>query len=101
VCNFTEGNYIDYKYSDKYNVTPRYEFGFGLSYTTFAYSDLSVSVTNSSALASTYPTGKPAVGGKTDLWDEVVSVSLTVANNGTVDGHEVSQLYVQYPDTAD
>lgn len=101
VCNFTEGNYIDYKCFDKYNVTPRYEFGFGLSYTTFEYTDLSVSITNSSALASKYPTGKLAVGGKSDLWDEVVSVSLTVANNGTVDGHEVSQLYVQYPDAAD
>ncbi|TVY82596.1 putative beta-glucosidase D [Lachnellula suecica] len=101
VCNFTEGNYIDYKYFDKYNFTPRYEFGFGLSYTTFNYSDLSASITNSSALASTYPTGGLSVGGKTDLWDEVVSVSVAVANNGTVDGHEVSQLYVQYPDAAD
>jgi beta-glucosidase len=101
VCNFTEGNYIDYKYFDKYNVTPRYEFGFGLSYTTFEYSDLSVSITNSPSLASKYATGALAVGGRTDLWDDVVSVSLTVANNGTVDGHEVSQLYVQYPDAAD
>jgi beta-glucosidase len=101
VCNFTEGNYIDYKYFDKYNVTPRYEFGFGLSYTTFEYSDLSVSITNSSALASKYANGALAVGGRTDLWDDVVSVSLTVANNGTVDGREVSQLYVQYPDAAD
>jgi beta-glucosidase len=32
-CTFTEGNYIDYRYFDAYNVTPRYEFGYGLSYT--------------------------------------------------------------------
>jgi len=101
ICNFTEGNYIDYKYFDAYNVTPRYEFGYGLSYTTFDYSDLSVTITNSSALASTYPTGALAVGGKTDLWDEVVSATVTIANNGSVDGNEVSQLYVQYPVAAD
>jgi beta-glucosidase len=101
VCNFTEGNYIDYKYFDAYNITPRYEFGYGLSYTTFNYSDLSVTITNSSALALTFPTGALAVGGKTDLWDEVVSVTVTVANIGTIDGNEVSQLYVQYPDAAD
>jgi beta-glucosidase len=101
VCNFTEGNYIDYKYFDAYNVTPRYEFGYGLSYSTFDYSDLSVTITNSTALASTYPTAALAAGGKADLWDEVVSATVTVANNGTVDGNEVSQLYVQYPDAAD
>jgi beta-glucosidase len=96
-----EGNYIDYKYFDAYNVTPRYEFGYGLSYTTFDYSDLTVTVTNSTALAATYATGILSVGGKLDLWDEVVSAAVTVANNGTVDGNEVSQLYVQYPDGAD
>lgn len=33
--NFTEGIYIDYRYFDKHNITPRYEFGYGLSYTKF------------------------------------------------------------------
>jgi beta-glucosidase len=100
VCNFTEGNYIDYKYFDAYSVTPRHEFGYGFSYTTFDYSDLSVTVTNSTALASTYPTGILSVGGKLNLWDDVVSVTVTVASSGTVDGNEVSQFYVQYPDEA-
>jgi beta-glucosidase len=32
--NFTEGVFIDYKWFDKQNTTPLYEYGFGLSYTT-------------------------------------------------------------------
>ncbi|OKL57834.1 putative beta-glucosidase A [Talaromyces atroroseus] len=40
--DFTEGIFIDYRGFDKVNITPVYEFGFGLSYTTFEYSDLHV-----------------------------------------------------------
>lgn len=40
--NFDEGLYIDYRHFDKYNITPRYEFGFGLSYTTWSFSDLTL-----------------------------------------------------------
>lgn len=50
--NYVEGGFIDYRAFDKYNVTPTYEFGFGLSYTTFEYSDLKVTAhTNVSAYA--------------------------------------------------
>ncbi|PQE27536.1 beta-glucosidase D protein [Rutstroemia sp. NJR-2017a BBW] len=101
VCNFTEGNYIDYKYFDKYNVTPRYEFGYGLSYTNFTYGTANLTITNSSALSSIYPTGVLSVGGKADLWDEVIRVSLPITNSGAVDGNEVAQLYVQFPEEAD
>ena len=36
---------IDYRYFDAYNITPIYEFGFGLSYTSFVYSNLTVKPT--------------------------------------------------------
>ncbi|KAI9731220.1 MAG: hypothetical protein M1834_005413 [Cirrosporium novae-zelandiae] len=100
--NFTEGNYIDYKYFDKYNVTPRYEFGFGLSYTTFEYaSNVTVTKTNTTAFSSTYATGAVGVGGREDLWDTIATVSTTISNTGSLDGAEVAQLYIQYPASAD
>ena len=39
---FPDGIFIDYRRFDKYDETPIYEFGFGLSYTNFSYSDLKV-----------------------------------------------------------
>ncbi len=44
--SFTEGVFIDYRAFDQANITPTYEFGYGLSYTTFSYSNLTVKKTS-------------------------------------------------------
>ncbi|TVY89361.1 putative beta-glucosidase D, partial [Lachnellula willkommii] len=95
-CNFTEGVYIDYKYFDAYNITPRYEFGYGLSYTSFTYTDISIEQTAS--INGSHASGTLTVGGREDLWDNVVNVTATITNSGSVSGHEVAQLYVSFPD---
>ncbi|KAG9247915.1 putative beta-glucosidase A, partial [Calycina marina] len=38
--NFKEGNFIDYRYFDANDIEPSYEFGFGMSYTNYTYSNL-------------------------------------------------------------
>lgn len=40
--NFTEGIFIDYRHFDYHNITPRYEFGYGLSYTKFHLNSLMI-----------------------------------------------------------
>lgn len=61
-----------------FNGTPLYPFGYGLSYTTFGYSDLSVP-------AAAVKAGDP------------VTVEATVTNTGKVAGDEVAQLYLKFP----
>lgn len=94
--DFTEGVYIDYRAFDARNITPRYEFGFGLSYTTFSYSKLSISKTMD-ADTDPYPSGPIHEGGHVDLWSNIASVSATVKNTGSVKGAEVAQLYIGIP----
>ncbi|SPO01536.1 probable beta-D-glucoside glucohydrolase [Cephalotrichum gorgonifer] len=94
--NFREGLYIDYRHFDKNNIEPRYEFGFGLSYTTFEYADITVDSTATAGPA----TGDLAPGGPKDLYDTVATVTATITNSGSVDGAEVAQLYVTLPASA-
>lgn len=94
--DFDEGVYIDYRKFDRDNITPRFEFGFGLSYTTFDYSSLRIQAV-SSADTGDYPRGPIVEGGQKDLWDVLAKVSATVTNTGKKDGAEVAQLYVGSP----
>ncbi|KAF5258060.1 hypothetical protein FOXYS1_11387 [Fusarium oxysporum] len=97
-ANFTEGVYIDYRRFDALNITPRYEFGFGLTYTTFEYADLKLSVTARGANASTFPPPTPVTqGGSESLWDILAIIHVDVKNTGAVAASEVPQLYVGIP----
>ena len=69
---YYEGVYVGYRYYDKANKPVRYPFGFGLSYTSFEYSGITVN-------------------GRT--------VSVTVKNTGERAGKETVQLYIEAPQT--
>ncbi len=71
-----EGIYVGYRYYNSFDIKPAYEFGYGLSYTNFSYSNLKLS--NSS------------FKGK-------LVVTVDVTNTGALAGKEVVQLYVAAP----
>lgn len=58
--DFSEGVFIDYRAFDKQNITPIFEFGFGLSYTTFEYSNLQIKKTMAGPYAPTAGSTQPA-----------------------------------------
>ena len=70
-AEYREGLYVGYRYYETANKAVRYPFGYGLSYTTFAYSDLKVNADK---------------------------VTFTISNTGSVAGAEIAQLYVAKPD---
>lgn len=72
VVRYNDDIFVGYRYYDTYKVEPQFSFGHGLSFTTFDYSD--VYVTNS---------------------DSVVNVKFTVTNSGDREGAEVVQVYVK------
>ena len=73
--DYEEDVYVGYRYFDSFNVPVSYPFGYGLSYTTFDYSDAKIAEKN-----------------------EGYEVSVTVKNTGASEGKEVVQLYVSAPD---
>ena len=74
------GYFHGYRYLDLRGGTPEFPFGFGLSYTSFALSDLRVSQDQASA-------------------GDTVTFSIDVENTGSSAGAEVVQIYVSYPDS--
>ena len=74
--DYTEGLKVGYKWFEAEGKQPLFPFGFGLSYTTFSYSDLKVS------------------------GDEDVTVTFSVTNTGQRAGSEVAQVYVTLPEKA-
>lgn len=73
---YTDGIYVGYRYYETFGVNPSYEFGYGMSYTTFEYSNLK--------LSSTKFSGK-------------LTLTVDVKNTGKTTGKEVVQLYLSAP----
>jgi beta-glucosidase len=71
---YSEGVFLGYRHYDRSETKPLFAFGYGLSYTTFAYGKLSVTQTGN--------------------LNEPVSVSFDVTNTGRREGAEVAELYV-------
>ena len=84
--DYKEGVLVGYRWYETKNIPVQYEFGFGLSYTKFEYSDLKVSPSTSSGTTGTAGCSQGPV-----------EVSFTIQNIGTVDGSEVAEVYVKNP----
>jgi beta-glucosidase len=95
--DFTEGNMIDYKEFDGQNKSVAYEFGFGLSYTTFELADFQVESTLSNVSRVPNPSASIQPGGNTELWETVAVVRAKLTNTGPRSGAAVPQLYVAFP----
>ncbi|MGE7632306.1 glycoside hydrolase family 3 C-terminal domain-containing protein [Bacillus paramycoides] len=73
---YKEGVFVGYRYYDMKNIEPLFPFGFGLSYTNFEYSNLSID--------------------KKEIKDtDTVSVRVNVKNTGSTVGKEIVQLYIK------
>jgi beta-glucosidase len=75
---YAEGLQVGYRWYDAQHLTPLYPFGYGLSYTTFAFSQLTVST----------PLLAPG---------RSIQVSADITNTGHRAGADVAQLYLAYP----
>ncbi|CAE6511818.1 unnamed protein product [Rhizoctonia solani] len=100
---YTEGLLIDYRWFDAKKIEPRYAFGFGLSYTTFEYSNLKVARANDALTKELIWWDGGVSGNKTgasiEAWlhEPLFKVTFTIKNTGKVAGSEVAQLYISPP----
>jgi beta-glucosidase len=96
---FDEKLEVDYRYFDAQNISVRYEFGFGLSYTTFNMSGLAMKALAQNITA--HPEHLPIQpGGNPALWASLYNVTVSVSNTGDRAGAAVPQLYVGLPSSA-
>lgn len=72
---YKEGIYIGYRWYDKKKIVPQFPFGFGLSYTTFSYSDIKIS----SAIVKK---------------NQPITLTFFIKNTGKESGAEIAQLYI-------
>jgi beta-glucosidase len=81
---YSNGILVGYRYFDAQKIKPLFPFGYGLSYTTFAYKNLAITPQNFST---------------NDKSAQNVVVDLEVANTGKKFGNSVVELYVGFPST--
>ncbi|EUC40181.1 glycoside hydrolase family 3 protein [Bipolaris oryzae ATCC 44560] len=90
--------YTDSRHFDAHNITLRFEFVFGLTYTTFEYAGLNIALADLDADASALPPSAPVVqGGIESLWDALVVVKAEITNTGFTSAPEVAHLYLVTP----
>lgn len=73
---YEEGIYVGYRYYNTFHIKPAYEFGYGLSYTNFTYSDLKLSAKR---------------------FDGSLTATVTITNTGKAPGKEVVEVYLSAP----
>ncbi len=73
---YEEGIYVGYRFYDTFHVPTAYEFGYGLSYTEFEYTNLKLS---------------------SETFSEAITVTVDVRNTGKTAGREVAQVYLSAP----
>ncbi|MBQ3722778.1 MAG: glycoside hydrolase family 3 C-terminal domain-containing protein [Bacteroidales bacterium] len=91
---YDEGVYIGYRWYDTQGIPVQFPFGYGLSYTTFEYSDAKV------AHKVVKGAGTTAVSEATGSGKTLQTVTVRVKNTGPVAGAEVVQLYVADPEAS-
>ena len=84
---YKEGVFVGYRGYEHNGTKPLFPFGFGLSYSTFKYGNLTIKPTDSTASASERVNGNSL--------DGVFNVSFDVTNTGKREGAEVAQVYVE------
>ena len=83
---------------DYFNQSVQYEFGFGLSYTTFSIGqNISVNKASTGSI-SALPSASDEIvpGGNPALWEDLYEITATISNTGSVEGATVAQLYLSF-----